>query len=46
MIVYALIKKKPGILPKAIISIIPEIVMMLIYVMYVKGYYAIYTFPR
>lgn len=43
---YALIKKKPCILSKAIICIIPEIVMMLIYVMYVKGYFAIYTFPR
>lgn len=43
---YALMKKKPGILPKVIACIIPEIVMMLIYVMYVKGYFAIYTFPR
>lgn len=43
---YAVMKKEKGILLKAIICIIPEILMMLIYVMYVKGYFAIYTFPR
>lgn len=43
---YAVIKKKPWILPKVFICIIPELLMMLVYVMYVKGYFAIYTFPR
>lgn len=43
---YAFMKKKPQILVKALICILPEILMMLVYVMYVKGYYAIYTYPR
>ncbi len=43
---YALIKKKYTILTKVALCILPEIVMMLLYVLYVKGYYAVYTFPR
>ncbi len=43
---YAVIKKKYVIILKSFACIIPEILMMLIYVMYVKGYFAIYTFPR
>ena len=43
---YAIIKKKPSVLAKAALCILPEIVMMLLYVLYVKGYYAIYTYPR
>ncbi len=43
---YAFMKKRFGILPKIFVCILPEIVMMLVYVLYVKGYYAIYTFPR
>lgn len=43
---YALIKKKYGIIPKAVAVVVPELVMMLVYVLYVKGYFAIYTFPR
>ncbi len=31
---------------KLILCVLPELVMMLVYVLYVKGYYAIYTFPR
>ena len=43
---YAFIKKRYGVLPKVLLCILPEIVMMLLYVFYVKGYYAVYTFPR
>ena len=43
---YALLNKKPGMIFKLLLCILPEIVMMLLYVLYVKGYYAIYTFPR
>ncbi|MCR5687551.1 MAG: hypothetical protein K6G58_05980 [Lachnospiraceae bacterium] len=43
---YAVLKKKWGMLPKLCLCILPEIAMMLIYVLYVKGYFAIYTFPR
>ncbi len=43
---YALMKKKYSILPKVLLCILPEIVMMLLYVLYVKGYYAVYTFQR
>ena len=43
---YALAKKRYAILPKICLCIIPELVMMLIYVLYVKGYFAIYTYPR
>ncbi len=42
----AVMKKKPGYIIKAALCIVPEIIMMLIYVLYVKGYFAIYTFPR
>lgn len=31
---------------RMIICILPEIVMMLMYVLYVKGFYAIHTYPR
>lgn len=43
---YAVIKRKFTIIPKIAACVVPELVMMLIYVMYVKGYFAIYTFPR
>ena len=43
---YAFIRKKISILPKVFLCIIPEVVMMLIYVLYVKGWFAVYTFPR
>ncbi len=43
---YAIMKKRGGVIPKAIACIIPELVMMMIYVLYVKGYFAVYTFPR
>lgn len=43
---YAVLHKKWGMIAKTILCIMPELVMMLIYVLYVKGYYAIYTFPR
>ncbi len=42
---YALLHKKPGMLPKIFACILPELVMMVLYVLYVKGYYALYTFP-
>ena len=31
---------------KLLICVLPELIMMVAYVLYVKGYYAIYTFPR
>ncbi len=43
---YAVIKKQLKLIPKVLICIIPEIVMMLVYVLYVKGWFAVYTFPR
>ncbi|MCR5591866.1 MAG: hypothetical protein K6F73_10090 [Lachnospiraceae bacterium] len=43
---YSIAKKKPGILAKIVLCILPELVMMLVYVLYVKGYFAVYTFPR
>ena len=43
---YAVIHKKPGVILKITGCIIPELLMMIIYVLYVKGYFAIYTFPR
>ena len=43
---YALLHRKHSMLPKLFVCILPELVMMLAYVLYVKGYYAIYTFPR
>jgi len=32
--------------PKLIICMLPELVMMMMYVLYVKGFFAIYTYPR
>ncbi len=43
---YALLHRKPAVLVKSLLCIVPEIAMMLMYVLYVKGYFAIYTFPR
>lgn len=43
---YALLNRKPKMIIKVLGCIIPELVMMLIYVLYVKGYFAIYTFQR
>ena len=43
---YAFMKKDLKMIPKALGCIIPEIVMMVIYVLYVKGWFAVYTFPR
>lgn len=31
---------------KYILCMLPEVIMMLMYVLYVKGYFAIYTYPR
>lgn len=33
-------------IPKLILCMLPELMMMLMYVLYVKGYFAIYTYPR
>lgn len=38
--------KKFGNLLRLFVCVLPEIVMMLMYVLYVKGYFAIYTYPR
>ena len=43
---YALLHRKPSVLVRSLACIVPEIAMMLMYVLYVKGYFAIYTFPR
>ena len=43
---YAIMHKNAKILPKILGCIIPEIVMMVVYVLYVKGWFAVYTFPR
>lgn len=43
---YAFLKKRWGMIAKIFACVLPELVMMILYVLYVKGYYAIYTFPR
>lgn len=43
---YIIKHKKLSMIPKLAICIMPEVIMMLMYVLYVKGYYAIYTYPR
>lgn len=43
---YALIGRKYSIIPKILLCIVPELAMMIVYVLYVKGYFAVYTFPR
>ena len=43
---YAILQKRLKILPKILVCILPELVMMLVYVLYVKGWFAVYTFPR
>ena len=43
---YAILHGKFRMIPKLLVCVLPEIVMMLVYVMYVKGYFAVYTFPR
>ena len=43
---YAFMKKRLPALLKIFVCILPELVMMILYVLYVKGYYAVYTFPR
>ena len=42
---YAVLHKRVGSVPKILACIVPELIMMLIYVLYVKGYFAVYTFP-
>jgi len=43
---YIIIHKDYKNIWKYILCIMPEIIMMLMYVLYVKGYFAIYTYPR
>lgn len=43
---YAFLKKRFASLGKIFVCILPELIMMILYILYVKGYYAIYTFPR
>ena len=43
---YIFKNRKFGSLVRLGICILPELVMMLMYVLYVKGYFAIYTYPR
>lgn len=43
---YAFMRRRYSLLAKAALCVIPELAMMLVYVLYVKGYFAIYTFPR
>lgn len=43
---YMIKNREYKIIPKLLVCIVPELVMMMIYVLYVKGYFAIYTYPR
>ncbi len=43
---YAISRRRMGVLAKALLCVLPEIFMMAVYVLYVKGYFAVYTFPR
>lgn len=43
---YIIKHKKPSMIIKLGICVLPELIMMLMYVLYVKGYFAIYTYPR
>lgn len=43
---YVFKHKRFDMIPKLFICILPEVVMMMMYVLYVKGYFAIYTYPR
>lgn len=43
---YIIKHKDYKIIPKYIIAMVPAIVMLMMYVLYVKGYFAIYTYPR
>lgn len=43
---YAFMHRKYSVIPKILLCILPELIMMMIYVLYVKGYFAIYTYPR
>ncbi len=40
------VKKDPGILAKMILTALPGVLSMLAYILYVKGYYVLYTMPR
>lgn len=46
LVPYIIKKKKWAIVPKYLIMLIPGICMMLIYVLYVKGFFAIHTYYR
>lgn len=43
---YILKNKQFKMIPRIIICMIPSVVMMMVYVLYVKGFFAIYTYPR
>ena len=43
---YVIRRKAIKLIPGFLICMLPEVVMMLMYVLYVKGYFAIYTYPR
>lgn len=43
---YILKHKAYKMIPKLVICMLPELIMLLMYVLYVKGYFAIYTYPR
>ncbi len=43
---YAILHKKFSMIPKILACIFPELIMLVAYVLYVKGYYALYTYPR
>lgn len=43
---YIVKNKKIGSFVRMLLCILPELIMMLMYVLYVKGYFAIHTYPR
>lgn len=43
---YVVRHKTYKMLPKLALCMVPELCMLLMYVIYVKGYFAIYTYPR
>jgi len=43
---YMFIKKRYIDIPKYIMGVLPGVAMVLIYILYVKGYFVFYTYPR
>ena len=43
---YVVKNRKFKVIPRLIMCIMPEVIMMLLYVLYVKGFFVIHTYPR